>query len=199
MKQALIFVLVGLLSATILPAQNAAPNSYWVQLKDKKGTPYQISQPEAFLSQRSIDRRTRQHISIDETDLPVSQVYLDYTSKWLNGSTVRTADTVLIQKIAALPFVTLVQLTKPGNLIKSAQNKFADEDVRANFDPAKYGNALGQLTQLNGKYLHNQGFRGKGIKISCRNSEDLILFSKDKCSIITISFIHPSKGINVME
>lgn len=176
MKQALIFVLVGLLSATILPAQNAAPNSYWVQLKDKKGTPYQISQPEAFLSQRSIDRRTRQHISIDETDLPVSQVYLDslrklgleivHTSKWLNGSTVRTADTVLIQKIAALPFVTLVQLTKPGNLIKSAQNKFADEDVRANFDPAKYGNALGQLTQLNGKYLHNQGFRGKGIQIA---------------------------------
>ena len=118
MRLALLFVLIGLLLATLLPAQNAAPNSYWIQLKDKKGTPYSINQPEAFLSQRSIDRRERQHISIDESDLPVSPVYLDslkkrgleivHTSKWLNGATVRTSNTALIQKIAALPFVTLV-------------------------------------------------------------------------------------------
>jgi len=176
MKQALIFVLVGLLSATILPAQNAAPNSYWVQLKDKKGTPYLISQPEAFLSQRSIDRRKRQHISVDETDLPVSPVYLDslkkrglevvHTSKWLNGATVRTSDTTLIKKIATLPFVALVQLTKPANILKSTINKFSIEVANTEYDPAKYGTAISQLTQLNGQYLHRQGFRGKGIQIA---------------------------------
>jgi hypothetical protein len=118
MKRLLIIVLLGLLPTLVLTAQDAVPNSYWVQLKDKKGTPYLINQPEAFLSQRSIDRRIRQHILIDETDLPVSSVYLDslknrgleivHTSKWLNGATVRTSNTALIQKIAALPFVTLV-------------------------------------------------------------------------------------------
>jgi serine protease AprX len=176
MKQVLISVLLSLFSAIVLPAQNAALNSYWVQLKNKKGTPYLISQPEAFLSQRSIDRRKRQHISIDETDLPVSPDYLDslrkrgleivHTSKWLNGATVRTADTVLIQKIATLPFVSLVQLTKPANVLKSTNNKFSVEEANTEYDPAKYGTAMRQLTQLNGQYLHSQGFRGKGIQIA---------------------------------
>ena len=175
MRWLLIFVLLSLLPATILTAQNTAPNSYWVQLKDKKGTPYLISKPEDFLSQRSIDRRKRQHISIDETDLPVSSVYLDslrkrgleivHTSKWLNGATVRTADTVLIQKIASLPFVSLVQLTKPAIILKKLSNKFSDE-VSAKYDPAEYGTAINQLTQLNGQYLHSQGVRGKDIQIA---------------------------------
>jgi len=176
MKQLLIIVLLSLFSTLVLPAQNAAPDSYWVQLKDKNGTPYQINKPEAFLSQRSIDRRKRQHISIDETDLPVSPVYLDslknrgleivHTSKWLNGATVRTADTILIKKIATLPFVTLVQLTKPANVLKSIHNKFSDEETNIVFDPAKYGTAINQLIQLNGQYMHNPGFRGKGIEIA---------------------------------
>jgi len=176
MKRLLISVLVSLLSAMVLPAQNAAPDTYWVQLKDKKGTPYLISQPEAFLSQRAIDRRKRQHIFVDETDLPVSPVYLDslkkrgleivHTSKWLNGATVRTADTVLIRKIANLPFVDSVQLTKPAKILKSAINKFSEEEANTEYNPAKYGNAISQLTQLNGQYLHDQGFRGKGIQIA---------------------------------
>lgn len=176
MKRVLIFVLASLLSTMILPAQNAVPSSYWVQLKDKKGTPFLISQPEAFLSQRSVDRRKRQHISINETDLPVSPVYLDslkkrgleivHTSKWLNGTTVRTSDTTLIKKIATLPFVALVQLTKPANVLKSIHHKFSDEESNTEYDPVKYGTAISQLTQLNGQYLHRQGFRGKGIQIA---------------------------------
>lgn len=176
MKRVLIFVLASLLSTMILPAQNAAPSSYWVQLKDKKGTPFLISQPEAFLSQRSVDRRKRQHISINETDLPVSPVYLDslkkrgleivHTSKWLNGATVRTSDTTLIKKIATLPFVALVQLTKPANVLKSIHHKFSDEESNTEYDPVKYGTAISQLTQLKGQYLHRQGFRGKGIQIA---------------------------------
>jgi len=176
MRRLLIIVLLGLFSTLVLTAQDAAPDSYWVQLKDKKGTPYKISQPEAFLSQRSIDRRLRQHILIDETDLPVSPDYLDslknrgleivHTSKWLNGATVRTADTTLIKKIATLPFVSLVQLTKPANVLKSFSNKFSDEVLNTEYDPENYGNAIDQLTQLNGQYLHRQGFRGKGIQIA---------------------------------
>lgn len=176
MRTALIFILISLLSAEVLSAQTAVPNSYWVQLKDKQGTPFMTGQPEAFLSQRAIERRKRQNILIDETDLPVSPVYIDslkkrgleivHASKWLNGTTVRTADTVLIKKIATLPFVSLVQLTKPGNTLKSGANKFADEGNTEVYDPAKYGNAINQLTQLNGQYLHQQGYRGKGIQVA---------------------------------
>jgi serine protease AprX len=176
MKTKLIFLLVFFLSEFISIAQTTPKSYFWVQLKDKKGTSYQTSKPEAFLSQRAINRRSRQHIAIDETDLPVSQVYLDtlkkrgleifHTSKWLNGVTVRIADTAQIRKIAALPFVVSVQYTRPANVLKSATNKFNEDDIQAGIDPAKYGNAISQLTQLNGQYLHNQGFRGKGIQIA---------------------------------
>lgn len=168
----LVFVLVGFQSF----AQSTLKNYYWVQLADKKGTPYQISNPEAFLSQRALDRRARQHIAIDETDLPVSPVYLDslknrglqilHTSKWLNGATVGTADTALMRKIAGLPFVSSVQLTRPASALKSAKSKFHNEELNAEIDPSTYGIAITQLTQLNGQYLHNQGFRGKGIQVA---------------------------------
>lgn len=176
MKPRLILLLVLLLSEVILFAQNEPKNSYWVQLKDKKGTPYQVGNPEAFLSQRAINRRIRQHIAIDETDLPVSPVYLDslknsglevvHTSKWLNGASVRTADTALIRKIGKLSFVIEIQLTKPANVIKSSSLKFKEEETNTDYNPGNYGTAINQLTQLNGGYLHKQGFRGKGIQIA---------------------------------
>lgn len=171
----IVFCLISISDVTLF-AQSEPKSYFWIQLKDKKGTTFQISKPEAFLSQRAINRRNRQHIAIDETDLPVSKVYLDtlkkrgleifHTSKWLNGVTVRIADTAQIRKIAALPFVTSVQFTRPANVLKSAKNKFNEDDIQAEIDPAKYGNAINQLTQLNGQYLHNQGFRGKGIQIA---------------------------------
>lgn len=175
MNRKIAFLLLSCFIVPFVVAQTTTPNSYWVQLKDKKGTEFSINKPEAFLSARALQRRARQHIAIDETDLPVSKVYLDtlkkrgleivHSSKWLNGATVRTSDTALIRKVAGLSFVSLVKLTKPGSGLKSAFNKFSSEESEA-YDPAKYGNALTQLTQLNGQYLHQMGFRGKGIRIA---------------------------------
>ena len=175
MKRKVVLILLSCFIASLLAAQTITPNTYWVQLKDKKGTAFSIDKPDAFLSARALQRRARQHIAIDETDLPVSKVYLDtlkkrgleivHTSKWLNGATVRTSDTALIRKVAGLSFVALVQLTKPGSTTKSASNKFSSEESNA-YDPEKYGNALTQLTQLNGQYLLLVGFRGRGICIA---------------------------------
>lgn len=174
MKKRIVLLLAGMLSVCMLWAQNSS-NTYWVKLKDKKGTPYQISRPQDFLSERAIVRRIKQHIAVDETDLPVSPVYLDslkqlgleivHCSKWLNGITVKTADNSLMNRIAALSFVESVELTKPGNLLKSAKNKFKEERW-TDYTPAHYGKAYNQLKQLNGQYLHNRGFRGKDIHIA---------------------------------
>jgi hypothetical protein len=175
MKLKVIINVICWFIAPFLAAQTPTPNIYWLQFKDKKGTAFSISNPDEFLSARAMQRRERQHIAIDETDLPVSKVYLDtlkkrgleivHTSKWLNGATVKTADTTLIKQIASLSFVTQLQLTKPGTAVKSATNKFSSEEMNG-YDPAKYGNALTQLTQLNGQYLHQAGYRGKGIYIA---------------------------------
>ena len=176
MKYKIVLAFTILLFDLVLFAQNLPKSSYWVKLKDKTGTPYQISRPENFLSLRAINRRVKQNIPIEETDLPVSPVYLDslkkrgleivHASKWLNGATVRTADTALIGKVSTLPFVTSVQLTKPASATKSTFLKFREEELLADINPANYGNAINQLTQLKGDYLHNKGFRGKGIQIA---------------------------------
>lgn len=175
MKLKIVFILLSLLVAPFLIAQTVTKNTYWVQFKDKSGTIFSIDKPEAFLSDRAIQRRQRQHINIDENDLPVSKIYLDslkkrgleivHTSKWLNGATVRTSDTILIKQIAEISFISQVQLTKPGLLTKSVIDKFSSEKSNT-YDSTQYGNALTQLTQLNGQYLHQLGFRGKGIQIA---------------------------------
>lgn len=169
------FVLLGWLITPILVAQTATPNTYWVAFSDKKGTTFSVNHPEEFLSAKAIQRRAKQHIAIDESDLPVSAIYIDtlkkkgleivHTSKWLNGATVKTTDTTLIKQIAELSFVKQVQLTKPGSALKSAKDKFSAEQFSA-YDPTKYGNALTQLTQLNGQYFHQMGYRGKGVTIA---------------------------------
>lgn len=175
MKKRWILLVAGILTGLFLSGQNQT-NTYWIKLTDKIGTTFQVNHPEAFLSQRSIDRRLKKQIPIDETDLPVSAVYLDslqklgievvHCSKWLNGATIRTADTALIRKIEKLPFVSLVQLTKPGNSTKSGKIKFNEDELKTDIPPTNYGNAYNQLNQLNGQYLHNKGFRGKGIQIA---------------------------------
>lgn len=175
MKPRRVLLIAALVSGLFVSGQNA-PNTYWVKLNDKNGTAFQINHPEAFLSQRAIERRLKQQIPIDETDLPVSAVYLDslkklglqlvHTSKWLNGVTVRTSDTTLIKSVAALSFVNLVQLTKPAIMTKSTRLKFNEHEESLDVPPSNYGNAYSQLAQLNGQYLHNKGFRGKGIRIA---------------------------------
>jgi len=164
------------LSGIASTAQTNPNNYYWITFKDKSGTPFQLNHPESFLSKRAIDRRIRQGIAIDQSDLPVSPVYLDtlinrgatlvHTSKWLNGATITTADTTLIERIAKLPFVTSAQLSKPALPKKSVILKFREEEISGTFNPADYGQSINQLTQLNGQYLHNLGFRGEGVQVA---------------------------------
>lgn len=175
MKPRQILIAVFLLAQVIVSAQELPRGYYWVQFKDKNGTPFQITHPEEFLSQRSIERRIRQHIAIDETDLPVSPLYLDSlrsrgfkilsTSKWLNGATILVSDSILSSSLSDLSFVSAFQFTKPFLANKSAYLKF-DESEITDIPLADYGNASNQLIQLNGQYLHNLGFRGKDIQIA---------------------------------
>jgi hypothetical protein len=47
-----------------------------VFFKNKTGSPYSITQPDQFLSQRAIDRRIRQGIAVFEEDIPVNPAYV---------------------------------------------------------------------------------------------------------------------------
>lgn len=158
-------------------------NRYIVKLKDKSGNTFNINKPEKFLSQRSIDRRIKQHIAIDETDLPVSSNYMDSLrlsgnvqiineSRWLNQVCIETDDIDAITKINSFPFVRKMQaVNKVTNQETVTLPKFNPENEKTAAprvaqgltDAGDYGNAFGQIHIHEGDYLHNKGYRGEGM------------------------------------
>ncbi len=85
----------------------AQSNKYWVKFTDKNNNSYSLSNPTQFLSQASIDRRTRQNIPLNETDLPISETYisgispyiqnLQHRLKWMNTVVVDMSDALSIR------------------------------------------------------------------------------------------------------
>lgn len=167
-------IVLSCLFAVVLPYVKATGYYFFVQLKDKQNTPFSLSNPNEFLSQRSIDRRTFYGIPIDSTDLPVNQTYIDQikalnvyihcTTKWLNGVTVLMKDTSVVSQIRLLPFVKMAQFTgiTNENPLTLAPQKvpFANQ---SNYD---YGVAATQIKQLNGNSLHENGYNGENIYIA---------------------------------
>lgn len=164
------FLAVFLLFA-VSTIQAAGTNYYfYVQFTNKNNTPYALSNPSAYLSQRAIDRRVARFAVIDSTDLPVNTTYLQQIeslsirihskSKWLNGATVVLSDTTLIAQVRKLPCVKFVQYT--GKIDGAFQVSANKKNLPAT---TEYGLATTQIDQLNGKFLHNLGCRGKNVMI----------------------------------
>ena len=101
---------------------------YRITLSDKNGTPYQIDHPEVFLSQKAIDRRIRQGLAIDSTDLPLPPAYLEQISatgaeikclsKWNRTVLVRVKNNKILHAVERLPFVagTMKLWTSPDSV-----------------------------------------------------------------------------------
>ncbi|MEI6124196.1 MAG: S8 family serine peptidase [Bacteroidota bacterium] len=172
------------------------PIKYRVTFTDKTGSPYTIGQPEQFLSQKAIDRRTHQGITIKANDIPVNAWYVDSlrhagavvftTSKWFNCVTIYTLDTNVIKKIGLFPFVLAIDtladaLNKkvprvPKNNNKMNGSKSMDCGLTeaafaqtANFyatSTYNYGLSYTQAHMIGTDFLHEQGFRGQGMTIA---------------------------------
>lgn len=101
------YVLLAFLYLTIAPAI-AQNNKYWVRFKDKSNNTYSLSNPAQFLSQASIDRRTRQNIPLNETDLPVSESYIQGISPYISylQHRLKWTNTVVVDMSGALSFRT---------------------------------------------------------------------------------------------
>ena len=145
---------------------------YYVQFKDKNNSPYSLSNPLAYLSQRALDRRAFFNIPIDKTDLPVNPDYVAQVAnfvivhartKWLNGVTVQTTDPNQINLVRNLECVSFVELTAQTNTSGSliSRQKLPQQTTDTN-----YGSATTQINQLKGAVLHNNSYRGQGIHIA---------------------------------
>ncbi len=146
-------------------------NRYVVFFKDKFNTPYSLDQPQAFLSARSIARRSHNGVSLADADLPVSPTYASqikatgakvfFTSKWMNALLIEANETTLAS-IAQLPFVTKTEMVAPGKRLVGGRVKQVRQKNGGSADQASHT----QLAMLGLDTMHSHGFHGEGIMIS---------------------------------
>ncbi len=173
-KLLFLFITTTLVFNTII---SFSQEYYWIGFNNKHNTRHSLSTPGAFLSERAIQRRIKQHIPIDSLDLPVNVNYISevlkvgakyvHSSKWLNGLTVQAESDSFRYKVAKLPFVKEVQQTK-NKIVKGAFDKFNEAKTfeSARYDSSYYGPSIHQVSTLNGLFLHNQNYRGQGMHIA---------------------------------
>jgi subtilisin family serine protease len=144
-----------------------------VFFSDKNGSPFNITSPADFLSAKAIARRSKQNISITESDLPVNPDYCQqlkdagvpvyYKTRWLNGVLVQ-CDASMIPTIEALGFVTSVELVAPGALLSGARVKQSNAVNNVANTEAAYTDT--QLQMLGMDKMHTDGIHGEGITIA---------------------------------
>lgn len=167
-----------ILSASIGQSQVKIHEDYYaVYFKDKVGTPYSIDKPEEFLSQKSIDRRKKFDIAINNQDLPVNPAYVQKledkglevvkVSKWLNCAIIHITNPVDLVKFADLDFIKAKPQPQEKNYKykKYKKSKIKDEDIKMK-NVFNYGKATNQNEMLNVNLLHSMGFTGKGVTIA---------------------------------
>jgi hypothetical protein len=159
-----------------------------IQFKDKGSNTFSLANPSQYLSAKAIQRRTRFNISVDSTDLPVTQRYVDSLrlagnvtilskSKWLNQVLIQSTDAAALAKIRNMPFVQSVS----GVGFRVATNASPREKFKETVEPVdpavnitqrtaadfyNYGNSAGQVKIHEGEFLHNKGFRGENVQIA---------------------------------
>ncbi|MCQ2286311.1 MAG: S8 family peptidase [Bacteroidales bacterium] len=158
---------------------------YRLHLKDKNQSPYSISRPEEFLSQRAIDHKTRYFIPITEEDMPINPQYKHQIcalsndiqilteSKWQNTVVIYCPDSLILESVKALPFVdtnviAVANYTFGNEKLQSESFDNHNESIVANHfadSVYDYGNSFGQIAIHNGHLMHQLGFQGDGMLI----------------------------------
>ena len=185
---------------------------YRISLKDKAATTYSLEHPEAFLSEKAIERRRKQNLPIDSTDLPVCRKYVDeirrqgvkivVTGKWENFVTVSCNDSALVERIAALPFVRETEKVwiAPGGDGPFMATERDSLINRPSVHPDSiYGLAVDQIRLSNGDKLHEEGFKGQGMTIAVIDAgfhnADKITAMQNIRILGTKDFVNPQSDI----
>tara|TARA_R110002096_G_scaffold94109_4_gene211964 strand:+ start:8178 stop:9800 length:1623 start_codon:yes stop_codon:yes gene_type:complete len=170
------------LLAFLISLQLFAQEDAWVFLKNKPNSAAYFASPLTMLSQRALDRRTKQNIAIDSIDVPIDVRHYSLVkntfgitvlakSKWLNAIHVQGTQVDIKNLKTTYTFVDKIEFanktlnTKGVSSKKSTQrtkrNKF--EKTTTNFN---YGNAANQISMLKGDFLHQIGYTGTGMQIA---------------------------------
>jgi serine protease AprX len=170
--------------------QASSQSRFVVKFKNKGFNTFTLANPSAYLSAKSIERRTKYNLPIDSTDLPVTKRYLDSiasvpnvtilnVSKWLNQVSIQTTDPEAIEKISSFSFVqktSEIALRKKDDPSSEVSKKFQESQTTLPLSPIlrtansasnffNYGQSFDQVKIHNGQFLHNIGLRGQNMTI----------------------------------
>ena len=179
MKKKFLLISILFISFSVYSQEN---EDAWVFMKDKPNSATFLANPLQMLSQRSIDRREKSNISIDEKDVPIHQVY--YTklknevtiavlgkSKWLNAVHVQGTVTQINDLFSKFNFIESIEFAnKSLNTNEKSKVNNSPSDHFSKFNEVQtdfnYGAADNQIKMLKGDYLHQQGFTGQNQVIA---------------------------------
>jgi serine protease AprX len=149
---------------------------YAVHYRYKPTDAYSLDRPLEFLTADAIQRRIREGVPLDSTDMPVSDVYISqvsphvekilYHSNWLNASLVK-ADNSQIEVIKDLPFVEEVLLVGRGigPRLESSRKSY-NEPLKIKGLNKRQQTFEFQNDILGIPHMHQDGYTGKGVKIA---------------------------------
>lgn len=174
-----LLLICGSILISWIPASADETFCFRVYLKDKGVENTEIRSPEGIISEEAYARRNKRGIEINTSDLPIAPSYIASVlsvggqfvtqSKWMKTIVVESEDSLLIDKLKALPVVDSVKFVWKG-LGRLVQNGCTDDMSELAPSEEKqtgeYGYAQGQIEMLNGTYLHEAGRKGQGMRIA---------------------------------
>lgn len=155
---------------------------YWVKFTDKNGSPFTVGNPSAYLSAKSIARRNNQNISVDMTDIPVNQSYINQVnatgaqvfqrSKWMNAAIVIVSNPAQLIAINSLTCVLNSSPVARMHKTKDDKTEVADLNLLRSTKVAayNYGPSFIQNNQIGSDCMHENGFRGENMTIGVLDS-----------------------------
>ncbi|WP_027377533.1 S8 family peptidase [Kaistella palustris] len=170
--------LLSLFALVLFVILQAQTELVFVYFKDKPNKAAFYANPAGELSQKSLDRRTRLGIALNDQDAPIEPSYiqnivdLGYTvtdySKWMNGVAVN-ATTAQIADLKTKSYVASVERFikhDGGKAEPHKRNKFDEFNNTTGKTEFNYGSGLAQIEQINLRPLHIAGYTGTGVTIA---------------------------------
>lgn len=154
-----------LLLSLLCCSDASAAYRYRLYLKDKDGS-------ERYpLSERALERRNRQGIALDSTDLEVSPIYLTALqeagyqivcqSRWLNTVVVTkpSGGAIIGSELDALDFVDYYQNITTNELVQTPRHSLSGDGDKGSLTDESFRTPI---LECKGEALLNQGYRGLG-------------------------------------
>ncbi len=126
-----------------------------------------VKNPYRFLSSKSIALKAKRGISINQSDVPVSNVYVKalqeagaevkLSSRWFNYALVSGVNQKVLEQFY---FVKEVEKVSGGTLAVSAVSQAKGTQALT------YGESDNQIKMVRGDFLHDQNFLGQGMTIA---------------------------------